>query len=90
MMPSLDVLRRQYFSLYPAYLLTLPPASQLAAPESQLYLVNRILLDPSMIDRRPETGYKRSFWRRIVQCIEIGLKELDDPELVSDYSGSSN
>nr|XP_031863217.1 uncharacterized protein CI109_001089 [Kwoniella shandongensis]KAA5530289.1 hypothetical protein CI109_001089 [Kwoniella shandongensis] len=40
----LFTLRRQYFALYPPYLLSLPPASTLASDIAQRYLLNDLLL----------------------------------------------
>jgi hypothetical protein len=80
---GLTALRRQYFALVPAYLLRLPESSVLAQRSAQIYLIGQILRGPGLA--QPETGYRRSFLRRIIPVIENGVRELQvqDPEAVS-------
>lgn len=99
----LETLRRQYFSLLPARLITLPPPSVLSSTSGQAFLVKHLLqvYDADITqgdgnvweaaktarDKRtnlpePETGYKRTFWRKVVQAVEDGLGEVDDDEAV--------
>lgn len=77
-MEQLEILRRQYFSIYPIFKLDLPPAQILI--ENQLYLISHILDDPNLAQYAPEAGYQKSFWRKVVAQLEYGLRgvmELD-------------
>lgn len=84
-MNPLASLRKQHHALLPPYLLHLPSPAILAAEESQHYLVDHLLHDPSLLDRYPEKGYQRSFWRKIIAELEKGVKEIQqkDPRDVS-------
>ena len=75
LMNPIEILRRQYYALYPPYLLSLPPPSQLASFSVQNELVERILIGNSGA-YGPERGYARLFWRIIVGVLEQGVKEL--------------
>ena len=75
---ALHSLRRQHHALLPPYLLHLPPPSQLALPSSQTYLIHHILLDPTIANVRPERTCQRGFWRRVVDSLESGVRELQD------------
>jgi hypothetical protein len=77
-MEQLEVLRRQYYALYPLYQLRLPPAQFLATSQSQSYLLSRILDDPLLSRYPPEAGYQKSFWRRVVAELESGLEDDGD------------
>ncbi|WWD02929.1 hypothetical protein V865_000972 [Kwoniella europaea PYCC6329] len=70
---TLEILRRQYLSLYPLYLISFPDPSLLADPQSQIYLIDKLLGE----SYQPENEYRRKFWRRVVESMEIGLKELE-------------
>ncbi|WVQ67717.1 uncharacterized protein L199_005921 [Kwoniella botswanensis] len=70
---TLEILRRQYLSLYPLYLISFPAPSLLADPQSQEYLIDKLLGE----SHQPENEYRRKFWRRVVESMEIGLKELE-------------
>ncbi|WVW83866.1 hypothetical protein I302_105888 [Kwoniella bestiolae CBS 10118] len=80
MSTSLETLRRQYLSLYPIYLISLPPSQILAAEQSQQYLVNQLLGERY----QPEDEYRRKFWRKVVDGMEVGLRELGDEDLEID------
>lgn len=84
-MDALESLRRQYHALLPSYLLRLPDAELLAIGSSQQFLLNRILNEPLLSDRRPEKGYQRTFWRKIITELEKGVQTLhdEDPDCVS-------
>jgi hypothetical protein len=91
----LETLRRQYFSLLPPRLIDLPPAATLSSIDGQTFLVEQLLQIPSTSEashaakspamklQQPENGYKRLFWRKVVQAVEDGLGEVDDDEAVS-------
>lgn len=94
----METLRRQYFALLPPRLITLPSAPILSSLNGQAFLVDRLLQlsdnsalpeaegEPSMSRTRlkePESGYKRLFWRKVVQGVEDGLGEVDEEEQVS-------
>lgn len=79
----LESLRRQYFSLLPPYLLQLPLPAALASAEAQDYLIEHILYDPHLREREPVASYQKGFWRKVVDLVEQGVEELDDPDLVS-------
>ncbi|WWC61828.1 uncharacterized protein I303_104413 [Kwoniella dejecticola CBS 10117] len=94
-MDDLDRLRKQYFSLFPVYLITLPEPQVLASTDAQRYLVSKLLLleDEGALEsegstrrggRQPEDGYRRNFWRKVVDRMEIGLRESGDDELEID------
>ena len=81
---TLKTLRRQHHSLHPPYKLHLPSPSHLARPDSQAYLIDHILYDPVIRNVQPERSYRRAFWRKIVNTLETGVRELneEDPENV--------
>ncbi|OCF60565.1 hypothetical protein L486_00200 [Kwoniella mangroviensis CBS 10435] len=70
---TLESLRRQYLSLYPLYLISFPEPSLLANPQSQKFLIDKLLGE----SHQPENEYRRKFWRRVVESMEIGLKKLE-------------
>ncbi|WVR07002.1 hypothetical protein IAU60_004041 [Kwoniella sp. DSM 27419] len=75
-MDALEIFRRQYLSLYPPHLLTLPPRGLLSSEQGQRFLLERVL----SVSRGPEDGYRRRIWRRVVQAMEDGIKECDDDD----------
>jgi hypothetical protein len=79
---QLGTLRQQYFSLYPIFKLSLPPAKTLL--ENQTYLLSKILDDPHLSQYAPESGYQKSFWRKVVAQLEDGFKDITevDPDTV--------
>ena len=83
---ALERLRKQYFSLYPLFQLQLPTPGHLAA--NQGYLISCILDDPALSRYAPEANHQKSFWRRIVQALEIGVEEVaaDDQDAVGSTS----
>ncbi|OCF40334.1 hypothetical protein I317_05836 [Kwoniella heveanensis CBS 569] len=40
---ALDTFRRQYFALYPSYLIFIPPPEVVSTPQGQAYLLNKVL-----------------------------------------------
>lgn len=89
---ELKILRRQHHALLPPYLLHIPSAASLIQPAAQEYLVNEVLHDKPIELVKPERGYEKTFWRRIVNVIEDGLREIQnddsssvsaDPEMLS-------
>ena len=80
--PELERFRAQYFALVPAYLLRLPSSAALAQPESQRYLVDRLLED----DRYPAPcpAYRKAFWRYLVGRLERGVNECNAQSGLSD------
>lgn len=76
-------LRRQYFALYPLHQLRLPQAQVLA--RNQMFLRGQMLEDPKLERYQPESGYRKSFWRRIIGALEEGVQRLagEDEEVVS-------
>jgi len=82
---QLQILRRQYHSLYPIFKLDLPPSRILL--ENQSYLISHILDDTHLSRYAPEAGYQKSFWRKVVARLENGLDELmkGDPNSVCSH-----
>lgn len=78
-MDTLTLLRRQYYALCPAYLLQLPPASVLASEEGHATLLALLDEDPP----RPEDGYARQFWKRVLPVLERGVMTGEGVEEVS-------
>ena len=79
---QLQILRRQYYSLYPLFQLRLPSPTVLF--QNQAYLLSQILDDSVLSKYQPEAGYQKTFWRRVVAQLEDGLRdEMDnDPDSV--------
>jgi hypothetical protein len=83
---ELSILRRQHHALLPPYLLHIPSAASLIQPAAQEYLVEEILHGKAIELVKPERGYEKTFWRRIVNVLEDGLRKIqdDDPSSVSE------
>jgi hypothetical protein len=75
---QLGTLRQQYYSLYPIFKLSLPPAKTLL--ENQSYLLSKILDDPYLFQYAPEAGYQKFFWRKVVAQLEDGLRDVTDTD----------
>lgn len=73
--PELERICAQYFALVPPYLLRLPSSPALAQPESQRYLVDRLLEEDRYA--APCAGYRKSFWRYLVGQLERGVCECN-------------
>jgi hypothetical protein len=80
---QLQILRRQYFSLYPLHQLRLPDPDVLA--RNQVFLKEHVLKDTKLEDYQPEAGYRKTFWRRAIAALEEGVRDLsaDEDEAVS-------
>nr|XP_019010914.1 uncharacterized protein I206_04219 [Kwoniella pini CBS 10737]OCF49695.1 hypothetical protein I206_04219 [Kwoniella pini CBS 10737] len=76
-MDPLDKLRRQYFSLYPIYLINLPEPEILVNVNNQNYLIDKLLGNKI----QPEDEYRKKFWRKVLDFMEIGLKKLKNDDL---------
>ncbi|EJT45894.1 hypothetical protein A1Q2_05781 [Trichosporon asahii var. asahii CBS 8904] len=68
-MDGLQLLRRQYYALCPAYLLSVPTPSVLASEEGHDTLLSLLDEDPPA----PEREYARQFWRRVLPVLEKGI-----------------
>ncbi|WVN88279.1 uncharacterized protein L203_103482 [Cryptococcus depauperatus CBS 7841] len=83
------ILQRQYFSLYPAYLLAIPKPLLIASPEGQSFLIQCLLGQREQKDEnrledhvddwaarfQPETEYQIKAWKRIMNAIEEGISD---------------
>lgn len=68
-MEGMQLLRRQYYALCPAYLLSVPTPSVLASEEGHNTLLSLLDDDPPA----PEREYARQFWRRVLPALEKGV-----------------
>lgn len=78
-MDGLTLLRRQYYALCPAYLLSVPTPSTLASEEGHDTLLSLLNDDPPA----PEREYARQFWRRVLPALEKGVMLGEGVEEVS-------
>lgn len=81
-MIALDRLKRQYFALVPPRLIDLPAPETLITEDTQSYLLEE-LISPQTL-RQPEDGYRRLFWRKVIDGLEDGLSRIRNDDLVSD------
>ncbi|WVQ72536.1 hypothetical protein IAR50_002093 [Cryptococcus sp. DSM 104548] len=88
---ALITLQRQYFALYPPYLLTIPDSRLLASPIGQEFIIKHFLggregedvKDESnswIREFQPEQGYQAKFWRRVVTAMEFGIAAGGDQD----------
>lgn len=91
--PHLLTFQRQYFSLYPPYLLTFPDSFLLASPLGQDFLLRCILgenveADEPDLDQpiqrerwvklyQPEKTYQTKVWKKIMASLEAGIKSVE-------------
>lgn len=80
-MDGLQLLRRQYYALCPAYLLSVPAPSVLASEEGHDTLLSLLDEDPPA----PEREYARQFWRRVLPALEKGVMLGEGVEEVSTF-----
>lgn len=78
-MDALTLLRRQYYALCPAYLLSVPAPATLASEEGHAALLRLLGEDPPA----PEREYARQFWRRVLPALEKGVMLGEGVEEVS-------
>ncbi|WRT66322.1 uncharacterized protein IL334_003277 [Kwoniella shivajii] len=71
---ELETLQKQYLSLYPLYLLSIPLPKFLVEMQNQHYLIDELLGERY----QPENEYKRKFWRKVLQVMEMGMKEVEE------------
>lgn len=83
-MDGLQLLRRQYYALCPAYLLSVPTPSVLASEEGHDTLLSLLDEDPPA----PEREYARQFWRRVLPVLEKGIMLGEGVEEVSNLSST--
>ena len=74
----LQTLRKQHHALYPPFLLDFADPASLAQLPAQQWLVDHILFDPAIRGFEPERSYSRSFWRKVVLALEMGVGILLD------------
>lgn len=93
LIPCLLTFQRQYFSLYPPYLLTFPDSFLLASPGGQDFLLRHILGESVEADKlnvdqptqrerwvklyQPEKTYQIKVWKKIMICLEAGIKSAE-------------
>ncbi|OXB39965.1 hypothetical protein J007_00234 [Cryptococcus neoformans] len=93
LIPYLLTFQRQYFSLYPPYILTFPDPLLLASPLGQDFLLRHILgenveadgpdLDQPVQGERwmklyqPEKTYQIKVWKKIMVSLEAGIKSVE-------------
>lgn len=93
LIPCLLTFQRQYFSLYPPYLLTFPDSFLLASPQGQDFLLRHILgesieADKHNVDQptqrerwvklyQPEKTYQIKVWKKIMMCLEAGIRSAE-------------
>lgn len=79
---ALQLLRRQYYALCPAYLLAVPGAGALASEAGHAALL-ALLADGPPAPPPPEREYARQFWRRVLPVLERGVAAGGGVEEVS-------
>lgn len=93
LIPYLLTFQRQYFSLYPPYILTFPDPLLLASPLGQDFLLRHILgenveADGPDLDQpvqgekwmklyQPEKTYQIKVWKKIMVSLEAGIKSVE-------------
>ena len=83
---QLQVLRRQYFSLYPPHLIQLNLEPRLALARNQAWIYNHLVSAESLAgDYPPANDYQRKFWKLLVAVLE---DELRDDEAVEEELAS--